>query len=128
MLIRLARRGLLYVSGAFFLLLGLAALLQPAMLAAKLNLLPMNSAGVGEIRGLYGGGFAGFGLVFLAGLHHRTAGRGLLLGMSLILGGIIVGRLASMALDHDYAAALRAGLPEVLMAACCYYESRQVHT
>src|SRR6516165_8371348 len=116
MLIRPARLCLLYLFGAFFLLFGLAGLLNPAMLAAKLNLLPLSSAGLGEIRGLYGGGFAGFGLVILAGLRSRAAGPGLLLGMSIILGGIVIGRLASMAVDHDYAFALPAALIEALMA------------
>jgi hypothetical protein len=125
MLIHQARRALLYLFGAFFIVFGLTGLFAPALLTAKLNLMPENIAGTGEMRGLYGGGFIGFGLVTLAGLHSQAVSRGLLLAMSIIIGGIVFGRLFSMAVDHDYNAVAPAAIPEFVMALCCYFESRQ---
>jgi hypothetical protein len=125
MFIGQARRGLLYFFSAFFILFGLACLFAPALLAAKLNLMPADSAGTGEVRSLYGGGFAGFGLVIFAGLRCKQEGRGLLLAMSIIIGGIVVGRLFSIVIDHDYSFAAPNAILEFIMAAACYFESRQ---
>lgn len=125
MFIRQARRCLLYVFSIFFIAFGLTGLLSPVRLIAAVHLMPMTSAGLGELRALYGGGFTGFGLVILAGLRCPSAARGLLLGMSIILACIAVGRLISMGLDHDYHFAASDAIYEIIMAASCYYESRQ---
>jgi Domain of unknown function (DUF4345) len=125
MSIQAARRALLYFFGAFFIVFGLVGLFAPALLAAKVNLMPANIAGIGEMRGLYGGGFIAFGLVTLAGLRSPSVSRGMLLAMSIITGGIVIGRVFGMAIDHDYGATAPDALPEVLMALCFYFESRR---
>jgi len=125
MFIRQARRYLLYVFSAFFIAFGLTALFDPARLVTGLHLMPVTSAGLGELRALYGGGFTGFGLVILAALRRPATGPGMLLAMSIILAGIAVGRLVSMGFDHDYHFAASAAIYELIMAASCYYESRQ---
>lgn len=119
------RRLLLYGFSLFFILFGLAGLFAPTMLAARLHLAPVNNAGLGELRGLYGGGFTGFGLVILAGLRCKAAGAGLLLAMGIIAAGIAAGRLVSLATDHDTGFAAPAALWEFILAAACYFESRQ---
>lgn len=121
----LLRRLLLYFFSLFFFVFGLAGLFAPAMLAAKLNLAPLNSTGLGELRALYGGGFAGIGLVILAGLRCKTAGPGLLLAIGIIAAGIAAGRLFSTLLDHDIGTAGPAAITEIIMAAACFFESRQ---
>lgn len=124
MLIRQARRVLLYVFGVFFLLFGLAGLFAPGRLTGGIHLLPEGVAGLGEMRGLYGGGFAAFGIIILAGLYKRDAG--LLRAMAIIAVGITVGRLVSLVLDQDVSFALPNACYEALLAVCCYFESRQV--
>jgi hypothetical protein len=122
MLIHQLRRGLLYVSGAFFVVFGLTALLAPGLIANSIHLIPAARAGLGEMRGLYGGGFTAYGVVILAGL--RRPGHGLLLAMSIILGGIVVGRLFSLVLDQDFSFSAPNAIFEFIIAAACYYESR----
>ncbi len=124
MLIQKGRRGLLYISGAFLILFGIAGLYAPAALAGKLGLTPTSPSGLSELRTLYGGGFAGFGITILAGLRHRAAGRGLLLGMGIIFACLTIGRLVSAAAGHD-TLALKAAATEVIMALLCYTESRR---
>jgi Domain of unknown function (DUF4345) len=124
MLIHRLRRGLLYVSGAFFVIFGLTVLFAPGMITNSIHLMPSGRAGLGEMRGLYGGGFFGFGLVILAGLRCPASSQGLLLAMSIILGGIVVGRLLSLVLDQDFSFAAPNALFEFIIAAACYYESR----
>ncbi len=124
MLIHHGRRCLLYFFSAFFIVFGLVGLFAPVMLLNALHLRPVTSAGLGELRSLYGGGFAGIGLVILAGLRC-PAGRGLLLAISIIMGGIVLGRLVSLLLDHDFSFAASNAIFELIIAALCYYESRQ---
>jgi hypothetical protein len=121
---RLARRLLLYFFAAFFIAFGLVGLFDPARLMGAVNLMAVNNTGTGEMRGLYGGGFTAFGLTTLAGLRCKAAGSGLLLAMCIICGGIVVGRFFRMVLDHDAGFAAQSALPEIIMAACCYFESR----
>jgi Domain of unknown function (DUF4345) len=125
MFIRQARRCLLYVFSVFFIVFGLTGLLAPVRLLPALHLLPVTSAGLGELRALYGGGFTGFGLVVLAALRRPATGPGMLFAMSIILAGIATGRVVSILLDHDNHAAASDAVYELIMAASCYYESRQ---
>jgi hypothetical protein len=125
MSLSLLRRLLLYFFALFFIGFGLYALVAPALIAAKLNLAPVNTAGLGELRGLYGGGFCGIGVVILAGLRCKTAGPGLLLAIAIISCGIVAGRVLSMALDHDASFAAPVAIEELILAAACYFESRR---
>jgi len=121
------RRSILYFFGAFFIAFGITGLFDPGLIASKMHMLPTTIAGTGEVRGLYGGGFSGFGLVILAGLRS-PAGKGLLLAMSIIMSGVIIGRLFSMGLDHEFAFAMPAAIAEFLVASLCYLEYRSQTT
>ena len=44
--------------------------------------------------------------------------------MSIILGGIVVGRLFSLVFDQDFSFSVPNALFEFIIAAACYYESR----
>jgi len=118
------RRYVLYFFIAFFAVFGITGLFAPAFIAGKLDLAPVALAGAAELRGFYGGGFLGFSLVILAGLRCQQAGSGLLLAMAIIMGSIAAGRLFSMALDHEFAFNIPAGIAELLVSATCYLESR----
>jgi hypothetical protein len=122
------RRLLLIFFGLFFLAFGLAGLFAPAMLAAQLHLMPLTNAGLGELRALYGGGFAAIGFTIFAGLRCKVNGPGLLLAMSILLAGIAAGRVVSLIADHDVGFAAPNGLFEFLLAAACYSESRRERT
>jgi hypothetical protein len=124
MLIHQLRRGLLYVSGAVLLIFGLTALFAPGLITSSIHLLPSGRDGMGEMRGLYGGAFTAFGFIIIAGLRC-PASQGLLLAMSIILGSIAVARLFSLVLDQDFSFAVPNAFFEFIIAAACYYESRQ---
>jgi hypothetical protein len=124
MSMRLLRRSLLYFFSVCFLVFGLIGLFAPAMLIAELHLRPITLAGLGELRGVYGGGFFAFGLVILAGLRSKTNSSGLLLAMCIIFTCIALGRLFSILFELDFAYAAQTAIPEIIMAVCCYYESR----
>jgi hypothetical protein len=85
-----------------------------------LHLSPLSPAGMGELRGLYGGGFFAMGLVLLGGLHYRPLAPGLLIAMAIIFAGIVVGRLVSLVLDREFVATPLAGASELLLALACW--------
>ena len=116
-------RGFLYFFGAFFLVYGATALFAPDIIAGKLYLSPVTIAGTSEIRGLYGGGFAGFGVVILTGLRSKTLGAGLLMSMAIVMGGVVVGRVVSLAIDHETAFTVPAAIAELLVAVSCWIAS-----
>ena len=97
------RRGFLYFVSAFFILFGVTGLFAPQLIDAQLNLMPVAIAGTSETRGLYGGGFAGFGVVIMCGLRCSQLASGLLLAMCIIMGGVVVGRLVSIGIDRELA-------------------------
>jgi Domain of unknown function (DUF4345) len=118
------RRGFLYFQCVFFIVLGLVGLFAPQLVTVQLGLNVANIAGTSEIRGLYGGGFAGFGIVILYGMRSGSIGRGLLLAMSIIMGGVVVGRLFSLGIDHEFQFTLPAAIAEFLIALTCWMESK----
>ena len=119
-----AARGLLYFFGAFFMVYGATALFAPDIIAGKLYLSPVTIAGTSEIRGLYGGGFAGFGVVILTGLRSKALGSGLLMSMATIMGGVVVGRVVSLAIDHETAFTIPAAVAEILVAGACWVAAK----
>lgn len=118
------RRGFLYFIAAFFIVFGMTGLFVPHFINAQLDLMPATIAGVSETRGLYGGGFVGFGLVIICGLRCNRLAGGLLLAMCIIMGGVVVGRLLSLGIDRDLASTLPIALGEFLIALACWVESR----
>ncbi len=113
-------RTYLYLSVLLFFAIGVSSLFAPGMVAANLQLSPLSLAGTGEIRGLYGGGFFAFGLVLLGGLRCKSLSPGLLIAMATIMGGVVVGRIVSLAFDHEYLLTLIGGSAELLLALACW--------
>lgn len=122
-MIKLAR-GLLYFFSAFFVVYGATALFRPDIIAGALYLSPVTIAGTSEIRGLYGGGFAAFGVVLFNGLRNKSIGPGLLMSMAIIMGGVVIGRIVSLAIDHETAFTLPALIAEVVVAWACWMGSK----
>ena len=122
-MIKLAR-GLLYFFSAFFVVYGATALFRPDIIAGALYLSPGTIAGTSEIRGLYGGGFAAFGVVLFNGLRNRQIGPGLLMSMAIIMGGVVVGRIVSLAIDHETAFTVPAAIAELLVAGCAWLAAK----
>lgn len=125
---RIARRLLLYFFAAFFVVFGVAGLFDPAYVGAHVNLLPVSINGTSEIRSLYGGGFMAMGLVIFAGLRGGPGTEGLLRAMAIIFAGIVCGRVLSLLIDHGAAFGAPIALYELVLAACCYLESRPTQT
>ena len=119
------RRGFLYFFSAFLILFGMVGLFAPHIVDAQVNLMPVTIAGTSETRGLYGGGFLGFGVVIVCGLRCSQLARGLLLAMSIIMGGIFVGRMVSLGIDRELALTVPSAILELLMAVACWVESKR---
>ena len=99
-------------------------LFAPQIISGQVFLSPATIAGTAELRGLYGGGFIGFGLVLLCGLRCKSLAPGLFLAMAIIMGGIVVGRIVSLAIEHEFAFTIPAIIGEVLLALACWAGSR----
>jgi apolipoprotein N-acyltransferase len=88
----------LVLGAAGFAAFGLALLAAPGLLAL-VDLAPKSATGRSDLRAVFGGLEAGFG-AFLALAARRPAWHGpALVAQCLALGGVVVGRLASLALD-----------------------------
>lgn len=91
------------IGSLFFIGTGLNAFATPAKFAARLGLTLPGADGVNEIRAQYGGFFLIAGL-FLAGtLLGPLPRQGGIALMVVIFGGLIAGRLVSLALDRSFA-------------------------
>ena len=119
-----AARGFLYLFVVLFMAIGVTAMFAPDVIAAKLALTPVNLAGTSELRGLYGGGFFGFGIVLLCGLRCKLLAPGLLTAMAIIMGGVVVGRMVSLAIDHETTFTIPAAIGEGLLAMACWIASK----
>jgi Domain of unknown function (DUF4345) len=113
-------RGYLYLNVLLFAAIGVKSLFMPESMAGQLQLAATSIAGTGEIRGLYGGGFIGFALVLLGGLRCKPLSPGLLIAMATVMGGVVCGRIVSLALDHEYMLTLVGGTAEALVALACW--------
>jgi hypothetical protein len=109
----------LYFIALIFGIVGFTSLFSPETTGSQLQIQALSLAGTSELRGLYGGGFVGFALILIAGLRRKDYSQGLLMSMAIIMGGIVVGRVVSIALDHELKATLGAGAPELLVALAC---------
>ena len=101
-------------------LLGATMMIAPQLVAPKLFLSALGIPGSSELRSLMGGGFIGFALVILGGLRCRRLAPGLLVAMTVIMAGIVVGRIASLVLDGYHVNALVAGISELAISAACW--------
>jgi hypothetical protein len=87
----------------FFIGTGLNAFATPAKFAARLGLMLPGANGVNEIRAQYGGFFLIAGLFVGAALLGRLPRDWGLVVMAVSFGGLICGRLVSLALDRSFA-------------------------
>lgn len=118
-------RGFLYVMAAIFAAIGIAAMCSPETIAAQFDLVPSSTKGIAEVRALYGGGILGWAAIALCALRCRVLAPGLLLAMATLMGLIAMGRVASLAVDHEIMFNLATGTVETLVAMVCWviYES-----
>jgi uncharacterized protein DUF4345 len=101
----------LTVCGLFFLLTTWRSAAGPAAFAARLGLGVANAGGVNEIRAQYAGFFFAAAVVCGAALAGLVARPSALLAVAMIFGGLIAGRLTSLAVDRSvagYGATIRA--------------------
>jgi Domain of unknown function (DUF4345) len=101
----------LTLSGLFFLFTTWRGAAEPVAFAARLGLGVANAGGVNEIRAQYAGFFFAAAVVCGAALVGFVARPSALLAVAMIFGGLIAGRLASLAVDRSvagYGATIRA--------------------
>ncbi len=101
----------LALCGLFFLLTTWRSAAEPAAFAARLGLGVANAGGVNEIRAQYAGFFFAAAVVCGAALTGLLARQSALTAVAMIFGGLIGGRLASLAVDRSvagYGATIRA--------------------
>ena len=113
-------RGFLYLNVLIFAIVGVKSLFMPESMVGQLQLQAISIAGTGEMRGLYGGGFIGFALVLLGGLRCKPLSPGLLMAMMTVMGGVVMGRMFSLAVDHEYPMTLTATALESLLVLACW--------
>ena len=89
----------LLLSGIGFMLIGVNTFRDPvaAMAGVELGVQSMNA--LNEVRANYGGMQIGIGILLFCGALLHWLSRSALLALSLITGGLVVGRLVSMMLD-----------------------------
>lgn len=110
----------LYFQVVALLLFGLVGLFALELIAGQLGLSTLAINGSSELRGLLGGGFIAYALIILFALRSPRLGPGLLISMILLMAGIVVGRIVSLALDGFDPKALGAGVIELLIALACW--------
>lgn len=113
-------RGILYLNVLIFAVVGVKSMFMPESMTGQLQLQAMSIAGTGEVRGLYGGGFIGFALVLLGGLQCKRLSPGLLIAMMTVMGGVVIGRIFSLAIDREYPMTLTAAALESLLVLACW--------
>ncbi len=93
---------MIFVAAAFFLAMGIVALISPAMVARQFQVMSLTSVGRNEVRAVYGGfGVAvAAALIYAAGDHR--AGPGIVLAVAIALAGMAAGRLVSALIDRTF--------------------------
>lgn len=92
-------RGFLLLCGLAFLLIGAHTFADPLAAMAPVELNVGTVSALNELRANYGGLQIGMGLLLLAGLWRTALTGPALLAQALLVGGLAVGRLVSLALD-----------------------------
>ena len=91
------------VGGLFFLLTAWSSAAAPGQFAAKLGLAIADAGGINEIRAQYAGFFLAAALMCGAALAGWAPRQAAFLVMIVIFGGLIAGRVVSLALDGGMA-------------------------
>jgi hypothetical protein len=108
-------RAVLALSAAALILVGFTGLVSPAQLFDPLGVPLPTPAGRNEIRAAYGGMHLGVGLLVLAWTLRRERRRAALWVVAVFMGGLALGRLASLFADGPPGAfVLRLWVPEAL--------------
>ncbi|MCU1297042.1 MAG: hypothetical protein JWO91_1320 [Acidobacteriaceae bacterium] len=89
----------LAITAAAFAGFGAASFIRPQILT-KVGLRAASSTGTAEIRAMYGGMELGFGLFFAIAAMRLNPSREALLAQVCGIGGLAVGRLASLLIDN----------------------------
>lgn len=91
---------MIFVAAAFFLAMGIMALISPSMVARQFQVMNLTSVGRNEVRAVYGGfGVAvGFALIYAADDHR--VGPGITLAVAIALVGMAAGRVVSALIDR----------------------------
>lgn len=92
-------QGFLLLCGLSFLLIGANTFYDPLAAMAPVELNVDTVSALNELRANYGGLQIGMGLFLLAGLYRQVFTGPALLAQTLIVGGLVVGRVVSIALD-----------------------------
>jgi len=92
-------RGFLLVSALGFLLIGINTFRDPLAALAGVELAVNTVSALNELRANYGGLQIGMALLLLTGLARPDMTRPALLTQTLLVGGLAIGRLVSIALD-----------------------------
>lgn len=100
--------------------LGLVALAAPDIVMPQLGLSPLAVKGTAEIRGLYGGAFCAWCAILIAGTRPRAWAGGLLVAMTVTMGGIAAARIASLIADGEVPFNAPALISEGLLALACW--------
>ena len=118
-------RGMLWLWVGVFFAYGATGLFAPQLISQLVDLSQVTVIGTSEIRGLFGGGFAAFGLVLLIGLRKPALAPGLFLSIAVIMGGLVVGRLFSMTIDQEFSFTIPATVAEAIVAWAAWIGSRE---
>ena len=88
--------------GTFCLFTTWSSATRPARFAEQLGLAAMNSGGVNEIRSQYAGFFGAVALCCGGGLVGAIPRPAVFLLLAVVFGGLIVGRLISLVVNHGF--------------------------
>ncbi|MDJ0837472.1 MAG: DUF4345 domain-containing protein [Acidobacteriota bacterium] len=89
----------LIVFGLIFLGWGVYGLFDPQKWTALMGLEPLETGGLSEARAIYGGLMAGMGLFMIIGAVKAAYRHAVWLFLALSMGGLVLGRLISLAFD-----------------------------
>jgi hypothetical protein len=119
-------RTVLLVVALAHLSFGLYGLYAPNQMAQVADLEMRSIGAVGEIRGIYGGLMVAFGLAVLRGSMGGRVAAAWLRVIALGYAGIVLGRLASLALDGLSGYTIFAGAFELVLAAFLGWSATEV--
>ncbi len=92
---------IIYIAAAFFLLMGLVALVNPPYIASFLSLKSLPRDMRHEVRAVYGGFGIAMSAVLIAATRVDSIRSGVILTVSLALLGMAAGRLVSLSVDRS---------------------------
>jgi hypothetical protein len=110
--------GVLGIVAFFFAATGLFALARPRAFGGSLGLVLDGASGANEVRAKYGGFFLLTGLLAAAALAGLSPRPWALIAIVVVFGGLIFGRLISLALDGGFKQ-YRGAIPALFVIDSC---------